>query len=166
MNEFANSERVWRKLTLHIRSFDSFSIRACCRSTFTSVLLFGDVKSLCLRSKYNCIVVSTPVADVRVPEVHDGDVEGWKWGTGAAPAYHSVDEVFPPPLAARFVEALREARACRRPTTEQILRLFSLCERITISAGSEVVRVVAPTLTPLQRQLLELLGVPAATYLG
>lgn len=28
--------------------------------------------------------------------VHDGDVEGWKWGTGAAPAYHSVDEVFPP----------------------------------------------------------------------
>lgn len=29
-------------------------------------------------------------------QVHDGDVEGWKWGTGAAPAYHSVDEVFPP----------------------------------------------------------------------
>ena len=26
----------------------------------------------------------------------------------------TVDEVFPPPLAARFVEALREARACRR----------------------------------------------------
>ncbi|MBL8775548.1 MAG: hypothetical protein JNK12_06450 [Acidimicrobiales bacterium] len=28
--------------------------------------------------------------------VHDGDVEGWKWGTGSAPAYHSFDSVFPP----------------------------------------------------------------------
>jgi transposase len=72
-------------------------------------------------------------------------------------------------MQAADIEALPlypEARVCRRPTTEQILRLFSLCERITISAGGEVVRVVAPTLTSLQRQLLELLGVPAATYLG
>ena len=28
--------------------------------------------------------------------VHDGDVEGWKWGTGSAPAYHSFESVFPP----------------------------------------------------------------------
>lgn len=28
--------------------------------------------------------------------VHDGDVEGWKWGTGGAPAYHSFESVFPP----------------------------------------------------------------------
>ncbi len=28
--------------------------------------------------------------------VHDGDVEGWKWGTGAAPPYHSFASVFPP----------------------------------------------------------------------
>ena len=37
--------------------------------------------------------------------VRDGDVEGWRWGTGAAPADHSVDSVFgapppPPPPAA------------------------------------------------------------------
>jgi transposase len=72
-------------------------------------------------------------------------------------------------MHAAGIEALPlypEARVCRRPTTEQILRLFSLCERITISAGGEVVSVVAPTLTSLQRQLLELLGVPGATYLG
>ena len=72
-------------------------------------------------------------------------------------------------MHAAGIEALPlypEARACRRPTTEQILRLFSLCERITISAGGEVVRVVAPMLTSLQRQLLELLAVLAATYLG
>lgn len=28
--------------------------------------------------------------------VHDGDVEGWKWGTGAAPPFHSFESVFPP----------------------------------------------------------------------
>lgn len=28
--------------------------------------------------------------------VHDGDVEGWRWGTGAAPAYRSFTSVFPP----------------------------------------------------------------------
>jgi hypothetical protein len=50
-------------------------------------------------------------------------------------------------MHAAGIEALPlypEARVCRRPTTEQILRLFSPCERITISAGGEVVRVVAP----------------------
>ncbi len=29
--------------------------------------------------------------------VHDGDVEGWKWGTGAAPAYVSLAALSPPP---------------------------------------------------------------------
>ena len=34
-------------------------------------------------------------------QVHDGDVEGWKWGTGAAPPFHSFASVFPaPPLPA------------------------------------------------------------------
>ena len=28
--------------------------------------------------------------------VHDGDVEGWRWGTGVAPAYRSFTSVFPP----------------------------------------------------------------------
>lgn len=27
--------------------------------------------------------------------VHDGDVEAWRWGTGAAPAFHSFASVFP-----------------------------------------------------------------------
>ncbi len=29
-------------------------------------------------------------------EVHDGDVEGWRWGTGATPAYVPLDRIFPP----------------------------------------------------------------------
>jgi len=59
-----------------------------------------------------------------------------------------------------------EARACRRPTTEHILRLFSLAERVTVLSGTEIVRVFPPELTELQRQLLGLLGVPASAYLG
>lgn len=59
-----------------------------------------------------------------------------------------------------------EARACRRPTTEHILRLFSLAERVTVLAGKDVVRVFPPNLTDLQRQVLGLLGVPASAYLA
>jgi len=59
-----------------------------------------------------------------------------------------------------------EARACRRPTTEHILRLFSLAERVSVLAGEQIVRVFPPTLTELQRQVLRLLGVPASAYLA
>jgi transposase len=57
-----------------------------------------------------------------------------------------------------------EARACRRPTTEHILRLFSLTERVTVLANDEIIRVFPPELTELQRQVLLLLGVPTSTY--
>ena len=57
-----------------------------------------------------------------------------------------------------------EQRACRRPSTEHILRLFSLTERITVSARAQTVRVFPPELTELQSQILALLGVPASAY--
>jgi transposase len=57
-----------------------------------------------------------------------------------------------------------EARACRRPTTEHILRLFSLAERITVLADGQPLKVFPPKLTDLQRQVLNLLGVPASAY--
>ena len=59
-----------------------------------------------------------------------------------------------------------EARACRRPTTEHILRLFSLAERVTVLSGTEIVRIFPPELTELQRQVLSLLGVPASDYVN
>jgi transposase len=59
-----------------------------------------------------------------------------------------------------------EARACRRPTTEHILRLFSYAERVSMLAQGEVVRVFPPQLTELQRQVLNLLGVPFSAYLA
>jgi transposase len=57
-----------------------------------------------------------------------------------------------------------EQRLCRRPTTEQILRLFSLAERHTLVSDGRAVQVFNPKLTDLQRQLLTLLGVPHQAY--
>lgn len=57
-----------------------------------------------------------------------------------------------------------EQRQCRRPTTEQILRLFSLPERHTLQQGSHTVQVFHPQLSELQRQVLALLGVPQHSY--
>jgi transposase len=72
-------------------------------------------------------------------------------------------------MLARKIEQLPlypEARACRRPTTEHILRLFSYAERVSVLAQGEVVRVFPPQLTELQRQVLNLLGVPFSAYLA
>ena len=47
-----------------------------------------------------------------------------------------------------------EQRPRRRPTTEQILRLFSLAERHTLVSNARAVQVFNPRLTDLQRQVL------------
>lgn len=57
-----------------------------------------------------------------------------------------------------------EERTTQRPTAEQILRLYSLLERHELRAGSTLVRSFEPHLTPLQLQVLDLLGVPQSAY--
>ena len=57
-----------------------------------------------------------------------------------------------------------EQRQCKRPTTEQILRLFSLTERHTLVHGGQLVKVFHPEFTHLQRQVLDLLGVPINAF--
>ena len=57
-----------------------------------------------------------------------------------------------------------EQRQCARPTTEQILRLFSLAERHQLIDGAHTVQVFDVPLTELQRQLLRLLGVPQDAF--
>ena len=52
-----------------------------------------------------------------------------------------------------------EQRDCERPTTEQILRLFSLAERHKLSQGEHTLQVFKVDFTNLQHQLLTLLGV-------
>jgi transposase len=57
-----------------------------------------------------------------------------------------------------------EQRLCRRPTTEQVLRLFSLAQRHRLTQAGETVQVFDVELTDLQRQLLDLLRVSESAY--
>jgi transposase len=57
-----------------------------------------------------------------------------------------------------------EQRQCRRPTTEQILHLFSLAERHTLLEHGRPIQVFHPELTSLQCQILSLLGVPQSAF--
>lgn len=57
-----------------------------------------------------------------------------------------------------------EQRECERPTTEQILRLFSLAARHKLSQGAHTLQVFEVEFTDLQRQLLSLLGVPEQAF--
>jgi transposase len=57
-----------------------------------------------------------------------------------------------------------EARDCHRPTTEQILRLFSMAARHRLVDAGQTVQIFDVDLTPLQRQVLALLGVPESAY--
>jgi transposase len=57
-----------------------------------------------------------------------------------------------------------EERMSRRPTTEQVFRLFSLVERHVLMRRGETVQLFQPRLTELQREVLGLLGVPRSAY--
>ena len=59
-----------------------------------------------------------------------------------------------------------EERRCAHPTTKQVLRLFSHAVRHLLSRPGRVVQSFEAELTPLQRQVLELLGVPASSFRG
>ncbi len=57
-----------------------------------------------------------------------------------------------------------EQRRCKHPTTEQILRLFSLAERHTLLRNERPAQVFRPELTDIQSQTLDLFGVPEAAF--
>lgn len=57
-----------------------------------------------------------------------------------------------------------EQRQCSHPTTEQVLRLFSLAERHQLRQHGRIVQRFDLALTNLQRQVLGLLGVPASAF--
>ncbi len=57
-----------------------------------------------------------------------------------------------------------EQRKCAHPTTEQVLRLFSLAQRHILIDGTSPVQVFNAEFTDLQCQVLKLLGVPADAY--
>lgn len=57
-----------------------------------------------------------------------------------------------------------EERKTRRPTAEQVLRLFSLLERHRLYQAGKEVHVFSPKLTELQTRILTLLRVPPSVY--
>ena len=57
-----------------------------------------------------------------------------------------------------------EERLCKHPTTEQVLRLFSHAQRNVLIEKDRVVQVFESAFTPLQRQILQLLEVPAKVF--
>ncbi len=60
-----------------------------------------------------------------------------------------------------------EDRACGSPSSARVLEIFNGASRHRLlSSTGELVQVFEPTLTPLQLEVLELLGVPAAAYTG
>ena len=58
-----------------------------------------------------------------------------------------------------------EERSTTRPTAEQVFRLFSLTQRHVLEHDCHHVRSFEPDLTTLQRQVLDLLGVPRTVYM-
>jgi len=57
-----------------------------------------------------------------------------------------------------------EERTTRRPTAEQLFRLFSLTQHHLLLEDGHEVHVFHPELTELQRQVLKLLHVPTSMY--
>jgi hypothetical protein len=57
-----------------------------------------------------------------------------------------------------------EERRCKRPTTEQVLRLFSHAERHVLLHHARPIQVFHPELTDLQKRVLALLGVPLRAF--
>src|SRR6266516_173310 len=57
-----------------------------------------------------------------------------------------------------------ELRACPAPSTERILAIFADLTRHELHDHGQLVQTFEPELNPLQRQVLDLLGVPAASY--
>ncbi len=86
---------------------------------------------------------------------------------GAAIAVVAVERELRRAMARQGIEELPiypEQRQCAHPTTEQVLRLFSLAERHQLTQHGRTVQVFQPSLTELQRKVLSLLGVPPTAY--
>ena len=67
-------------------------------------------------------------------------------------------------LNLRELSLYPEDRACRAPTATRILDIFSGLARHRLLHDGHVLQIFTPELSPLQIQVLDLLGVPAAAY--
>jgi transposase len=59
-----------------------------------------------------------------------------------------------------------ELRACQAPSAERILAVFADLTHHQLHRDGQLVQTFQPELTPLQQQILDLLGVPTTAYTG
>jgi transposase len=64
----------------------------------------------------------------------------------------------------RDIPLYPELRACEAPSAERILTVFADLTRHKLHHDGRLVQTFEPELTPLQQQILDLLGVPATAY--
>jgi transposase len=64
----------------------------------------------------------------------------------------------------RHIPLYPELRACEAPSAERILAVFNDITRHELHHNGSLVQTFEPDLTPLQQQILQLLGVPASAY--
>ena len=57
-----------------------------------------------------------------------------------------------------------EGRACRRPTTRKIVDLFDGVQRHELKLPDRKPEVMVTQLSPVQKEILKLLGITAKTY--
>lgn len=57
-----------------------------------------------------------------------------------------------------------ELRSCPNPSADRVLEIFDDLQRHHLTRAGEIVQTFEPELTALQRQVLDLLGVPEAVY--
>ena len=57
-----------------------------------------------------------------------------------------------------------EERQCKRPTTLQVFRLFSLMDRHLLYRRGKLLQIFHPEMNDLQRQILTLLGIPERAF--
>ena len=57
-----------------------------------------------------------------------------------------------------------EGRACEAPTTERIFDILADLQRHRLSRNGKIVQVFPPHVTPLQAEVIRLLGLPASAY--
>jgi transposase len=64
----------------------------------------------------------------------------------------------------RDIPLYPELRACQAPSAERIFAVFADLTRHELRRDGQLVQTFEPDLTPLQQQILDLLGIPATAY--
>ena len=65
---------------------------------------------------------------------------------------------------ARHIPLYPELRACKAPSAARVLDIFTNVSRHHLSVNRRPVKTFQPELSPIQLQVLDLLGIPASAY--